>query len=121
MTNTVDDYSQMANSWPVGRVPFRRMTQPNISLRQLRAFLTVAEHRSFSRAAEQLLVSNPWLSETIKDLERQLKVQLFVRTTRSVELTDAGAVFSHLVARVLDDLESAVNPHSGRPTGTARR
>ena len=108
MTNTVDDYSPMTNSWRVGRVVFRRMTQPNINLRQLRAFLTVAEHRSFSRAAEQLLVSNPWLSETIKDLERQLKVQLFVRTTRSVELTDAGAVFSHLVARVLDDLDSAI-------------
>ncbi|KAA0098971.1 LysR family transcriptional regulator [Mycolicibacterium sp. P1-18] len=108
MTNTADDYSSMANSRAVERVAFRRMTQPNVSLRQLRAFLTVAEHRSFSRAAEQLLVSNPWLSETIKDLERQLKLQLFVRTTRSVELTDAGAVFSHLVARILDDLDAAI-------------
>jgi DNA-binding transcriptional LysR family regulator len=84
------------------------MTQPNITLRQLRAFLTVAEHRSFSRAAEQLLVSNPWLSETIKDLERQLKFPLFVRTTRSVDLTDAGVVFSSLAAQVLDDLDSAI-------------
>lgn len=84
------------------------MSQPNITLRQLRAFLTVSEHRSFSRAAEQLMVSNPWLSETIKDLEHQLKVQLFIRTTRSVELTDAGLVFSCLVAQVLDDLESAI-------------
>jgi DNA-binding transcriptional LysR family regulator len=84
------------------------MTQPNVTLRQLRAFLTVAEHRSFSRAAEQLLVSNPWLSETIKDLERQLKLQLFIRTTRSVELTEAGIVFSALAAQVLDNLDAAV-------------
>lgn len=84
------------------------MPQPSITLRQLRAFLTVAEHRSFSRAAEQLLVSNPWLSGTIKDLEHQLKLQLFARTTRSVELTDAGVVFASLVAQVLDDLDSAV-------------
>jgi DNA-binding transcriptional LysR family regulator len=84
------------------------MTQPNITLRQLRAFLVVAEHRSFSRAAEQLLVSNPWLSETIKDLERQLKLKLFVRTTRSVELTEAGVVFSTMAAQVLDDLDAAI-------------
>jgi DNA-binding transcriptional LysR family regulator len=84
------------------------VSQPNITLRQLRAFLAVAEHRSFSRAAEQLLVSNPWLSETIRDLEHQLKVQLFVRTTRVVELTEAGVIFACLVGQVLDDLDSAV-------------
>lgn len=84
------------------------MTTSNVTLRQVRAFLAVAEHRSFSRAAERLRVSNPWLSETIKDLERQLKVQLLVRTTRSVELTDAGVVFSCLAAQVLDDLDAAI-------------
>jgi DNA-binding transcriptional LysR family regulator len=84
------------------------MPQPNITLRQLRAFLTVADHRSFSRAAEHLLVSNPWLSETIRDLERQLKVQLFVRTTRVVEPTEAGLLFQGLVRQILDDLDAAV-------------
>ena len=54
------------------------------------------------------MVSNPWLSETIKDLEHQLKLQLFIRTTRSVELTDAGVVFSLLARQVLDDLDSAI-------------
>src|SRR3982074_3822963 len=107
MTGNPRDCSVTANSSDGRRVASRPMTQPNITLRQLRAFLTVAEHRSFSRAAEQLLVSNPWLSETIKDLEHQLKLQLFVRTTRSVELTDAGVVFSCLAAQVLDDLDSA--------------
>jgi DNA-binding transcriptional LysR family regulator len=84
------------------------MTQPNITLRQLRAFLLVAEHRSFSRAAEQLRVSNPWLSETIKDLERQMKVRLLTRTTRSVEPTEAGLIFARLAGHILDDLDAAV-------------
>jgi DNA-binding transcriptional LysR family regulator len=77
-------------------------------LRQLRAFLAVAQELSFSRAAERLVVSTPWISETVKELERQLKVTLFLRTTRSVELTDAGRVFSGLLAHVLDDLDDAV-------------
>jgi DNA-binding transcriptional LysR family regulator len=54
------------------------------------------------------LVSTPWISETIKELERQLKVTLFVRTTRSVQLTDAGRVFASLLSHVLDDLDDAV-------------
>ena len=83
------------------------MSNANITLRQLRAFLAVAEDLNFTRAAERLLVSTPWLSETIKDLERQLKVPLFVRTTRSVELTEAGQVFGGLLALVLDDLDDA--------------
>src|SRR5580692_8070132 len=84
------------------------MSSASITLRQLRAFLAVAEELSFTRAAERLLVSTPWLSETVKELEHQLKVTLFVRTTRSVELTEAGRVFSGLLAHVLDDLDDAV-------------
>jgi DNA-binding transcriptional LysR family regulator len=77
-------------------------------LRQLRAFLAVAEELSFSRAAERLMVSTPWISETVKELERHLKLTLFLRTTRSVQLTDAGRVFSGLLARALDDLDDAI-------------
>ena len=84
------------------------MAQPNITLRQLRAYLTVVEHRSFSRAAERLVVSRPWLSETVKDLERQLKVQLLIRDTRTVEPTEAGLIFARLAGHVLDDLDSAI-------------
>jgi DNA-binding transcriptional LysR family regulator len=54
------------------------------------------------------VVSTPWISETVKELERQLKMTLFLRTTRSVQLTDAGRVFSGLLAHVLDDLDDAV-------------
>src|SRR5580704_16596639 len=93
---------------PNNQPPGTAIANANITLRQLRAFLAVAEELSFSRAAGRLMVSTPWISETVKELERQLKVTLFVRTTRSVELTDAGRVFSGLLAHVLDDLDDAV-------------
>src|ERR1700683_4031420 len=72
------------------------ITNINITLRQLRAFLAVADELSFSRAAERLVVSTPWISETVKELERQLKLTLFLRTTRSVELTEGRRVFASL-------------------------
>jgi DNA-binding transcriptional LysR family regulator len=92
----------------MGTRPGGSIANLNITLRQLRAFQAVAEELNFSRAAERLVVSTPWISETVKELERQLKVTLFLRTTRSVELTDAGRVFASLLAHVLDDLDDAV-------------
>jgi DNA-binding transcriptional LysR family regulator len=80
----------------------------NVSLRQLEAFLAVVEELHFGRAADRLFVSAPWLSHTIKDLEKSLNVELFVRTTRSVELTPAGNVFAALASQVLRDLSTAI-------------
>jgi DNA-binding transcriptional LysR family regulator len=104
MTNQGPHFSLPPNNQPVTGCA---ITNANITLRQLRAFLAVAEELSFSRAAERLIVSTPWISETVKELERQLKVTLFRRTTRSVELTEAGRVLSGLLAHVLDDLDDA--------------
>lgn len=61
-----------------------------IEIRQLQYFLAVAEQLNFSKAAKMLYVTQPLLSQQIAELEKQLNVQLFTRSRRSVSLTPAG-------------------------------
>ncbi|OIJ87814.1 transcriptional regulator CynR [Streptomyces sp. MUSC 14] len=78
-----------------------------LELRHLRYLLAVAEHGNFTRAAEELHISQPTLSQQVKQLERTLGVQLLDRTGRTVRLTDAGAVYTDHARRVLRDLAAA--------------
>jgi LysR family transcriptional activator of glutamate synthase operon len=77
-----------------------------MELRQLRYFAAVARHEHFTRAAEDLHVAQPGLSQQIAQLEDELHVKLFDRTSRRVRLTDAGATLLETVERILADLES---------------
>ena len=61
-----------------------------MTLQQLEYFLAAAEHRSFSAAADSLLMAQPSLSEQIRRLEAELGAPLFVRARRGLELTEAG-------------------------------
>lgn len=80
----------------------------NLSLRQLRAFLAVSELRSFTKASEQLHVTQAGMSAMVRELEAQVGCQLFERTTRIVKLTESGRRLLPVVARAVQELESAM-------------
>jgi DNA-binding transcriptional LysR family regulator len=80
-----------------------------MELRHLRSFLGVAEALNFTRAAEKLRIAQPALSRQISDLEAELGVKLFVRSTKRVQLTESGRFFRQRVERVLGQLHAAIN------------
>lgn len=79
-----------------------------MELRQLRYFTAVAETLNFSRAAEALYISQSALSQQIADLERELGVQLLLRSKRSVELTAAGQALLEEAKKLLHQSEKLV-------------
>jgi LysR family carnitine catabolism transcriptional activator len=77
--------------------------------RQLRAFLLVALHCNFTRAAEALFITPSGLSVLIRELEHQLGFRLFDRTTRHVALTAHGSQLHAVAKRSLDELDAATS------------
>jgi DNA-binding transcriptional LysR family regulator len=78
-----------------------------IDLKQLMHFVTVAEERHFTRAATRLDVAQSTISSSVRSLERELGAPLFVRTTRRVELTDAGTALLPDARRTLAAADAA--------------
>jgi DNA-binding transcriptional LysR family regulator len=79
-----------------------------ITLKQIEAFLAVADGGNFSRAAARLQSAQPAVSQAVKELEAILGVRLFDRTTRRVELTDAGREFQASAEKIVEDLGHAI-------------
>ena len=74
--------------------------------RQLQYLMAIVEHGSYTRAAEALHVSQPSLSQQIKQLEESLLSPLLVRSGRSVRLTDAGEIYLHHAKRAYGELDA---------------
>ena len=87
------------------------------------AFLSVAEHRSFRRAAAELGVTPSAISQTVRTLEARVGAPLFIRTTRSVGLTEAGQRFLSHARPAFDELvaaSQAAHDLGQRPSGLLR-
>ncbi|MBH3261327.1 LysR family transcriptional regulator [Serratia marcescens] len=80
----------------------------NYSLKQLRVFVAIARHGSFSRAGEAIGLTQSAVSHSVKELEAEVGVRLLDRTTREVALTGAGLRLANRVERLLDELQAAL-------------
>ncbi|SFC18955.1 DNA-binding transcriptional regulator, LysR family [Nocardioides terrae] len=80
-----------------------------LELRHLRYFVAVAEERHFGRAADRLHMAQPPLSQAIRRLEADLGVTLLHRTTRRVDLTDAGATYLARARTILAEVDDAAH------------
>jgi DNA-binding transcriptional LysR family regulator len=93
----------------------------NVSTRQLKAFVSAARHCSFSRAAEEVFITQSGLSVLIRELEAQLGFRLFDRTTRQVALTAHGNRFLAAAVPYLEGLEAVVADITQASTEAASR
>jgi DNA-binding transcriptional LysR family regulator len=92
-----------------------------MELRQLRYFAAVAHHKSFTLAARELNIAQPALSQQVRRLEQELGVELLRRTTRRVELSEAGELALARATRTLaeaDALRAEVDELRGLTRGT---
>ncbi|NEZ47638.1 LysR family transcriptional regulator [Clostridium niameyense] len=97
-----------------------------MDFKQIEAFISVAKHKSFSKAANSVFLSQPAISSHISSLEKELNVQLFDRTSKEVLLTPAGHSFLKYALKILGSRDDAIsclstfnNTISGKLTITA--
>ena len=94
-----------------------------MELQNLMAFIQVSETGSFSKAAGKLFITQPAVSKRITALEQALKVQLFDRIGKTVQLTEAGRALLPSARRIIDELDESrriINNLSGRVGGALR-
>lgn len=94
-----------------------------MNLKQLRYFLAVAEEKQITAAAQRLFIAQPPLSYQLKQLEKELGVQLFERTAHGVNLTDAGKELQTYAERILslaDEAKTQVNRTAKGELGTIK-
>ncbi|MRX07786.1 LysR family transcriptional regulator [Pseudoduganella sp. FT25W] len=95
----------------------------NERLKGLETFVAVADAGSFTAAAARLNLTNSAVGKAIARLEERLQKQLFERSTRKLEMTDAGAAFYQVCTRILDELEvaeRALSAEEATPSGRLR-
>jgi DNA-binding transcriptional LysR family regulator len=91
-----------------------------MEIQQLRGFVAVADHQSFTKAAQALNVSQPALSQVIAKLEEEFRTELFTRSPRRVEITAAGAAIlepARAVLQAVEDTLAAVDAVHGVQSG----
>jgi DNA-binding transcriptional LysR family regulator len=97
-----------------------QITDLNVSTRQVKAFLALAEQKNFTRAAQQCHLSQSAFSTLIRTLEDAISVRLFDRDTRKVALTSEGQLFMTGASRLLEDFRAALSDlgeHAARRRG----
>ena len=95
----------------------------HLTLRQLKVFESVARHLNYTRAAEELFLTQPAVSMQVKQLEEHLGVALFEQLGKRIHLTEAGQevlVYARTVTQQLDELESVLNRINGLSGGRLR-
>ena len=91
-----------------------------LEIKELEHFIAVVDYEGFSKAASNIYVSQPTLSKSIKKLEETLNVVLFERSTRKLELTDAGELVYHKALKIIqatEELRTALDDLMNEPSG----
>ena len=90
-----------------------------MTLQQMKYALTIAEQGSMNKAAEQLFISQPSLTSAVRELEKEIGIQVFVRSSRGVSVTAEGADFLMYVRQVYQQYELLHQKYGG--SGGAKR